>query len=76
MKFIKNKNRNSLFLPLIFILYVVQLFIIVPGSDISSASYGNFNTYSFMGMSYSTIISMLLLAYCIINMFTKSKFSF
>lgn len=75
MKNIKNKNKNLLFLPLIFLLYIAQLFMIVPGSDISAASYGKFKTYSFFGMSYSTIISMLLIMYCIIKLVVKKKIS-
>lgn len=69
-------KKNILFIPLIFALFIGQLFIIVPGSDISSASYGNFNQYKFFGMTISTIISIVLLIYCIYNIFISSKFKF
>lgn len=69
-------KKNILFIPLIFALFIGQLFIIIPGSDISAASYGDFNQYKFFGMTISTIISIVLLIYCTYNIFISSKLKF
>jgi len=67
-------SKNALFYPLIIMLFIAQLFIIVPGSDISSASYGNFNTYKIAGFSTSTLMCMLIIFYCIFNTFIRNRF--
>jgi hypothetical protein len=61
------QRRLAVILTIWFGLYVSQIFILVPGSDASEWSYGNYNTYSFAGLSYSTWISILLIYLCMLE---------
>lgn len=60
-------DRNYSFMLLILTLYIAQLFILVPGSDASAASYGAYNTILFYGMTLSAWASISIIIFCLVN---------
>ena len=59
--------REVVFLVLLLALYVSQVFLVVPGANLDAANYGHYDTINFLGLSYSSWLSLILICWCTIS---------
>ena len=62
-----------LFTSLLLCLYVSQVFIVKPGANLDAANYGSYQTITFMGLSYSSWLSLAILALCVVRLFMSYR---
>lgn len=63
------RTEIRLFILLVFALYVSQIFIVVPGTNLDSANYGQYNTITLLGLSYSSWLSLIIICWCLLRIF-------